>query len=193
MFTRILLSSGMLYLTCFQPVQAEILDVRVTWTAAECQARCNKLLLAQFGKIYGVSSVQVNQAAGQADLKWKPKVIFSFRPIDSALRMVGPFPNDVRVKVRGKIQHDPVNVKIISDGDGTSFYLLNPIIPSRNQFVIEDSAFNRSLTPDMRNKLIEAQKNNQMVTIEGPLFEPYRSPPLRIVVESLNIEEVVKK
>lgn len=192
MFTKILLFTGVLFLTC-QPSQAEILDVRVTWTAAECQARCNQLLQAQFGRIYGVSSVQVNQQAGQADMKWKPKVIFSFQPIDAALRMVGPFPNDVRVKVRGKIQHDPANVKIISDGDGTSFYLLNPIIPVRNQFVIEDSPFNRPLTPDMRNKLLDAQKNNQMVTIEGPLFEPYRSPPLRIIVESLNIEEVVKK
>lgn len=191
MITRLILFLGVLFTAPL--LQAEITNVRVTWTAAECQTRCNKLLLAQFGKIYGVSSVDVNQAAGQANMQWKPNVRFSFQPIDAALRMIGPFPNDVRLKVRGRIQHDPANTKLISEGDGTVFYLLNPIIPVANQQVITESAFNRPLTPDTRSKLLDAQKNNQFVIIEGPLFEPYRSPPLRLIVENLSVEEAVKK
>lgn len=174
-------------------LQAEIEQISFTWRAAECQAGCDTLLKKELGKIYGVSEVQVDLAAGQATLKWKPNVAFSFYPINTAIRMVGPHMRNLRAKVRGKIKHDTNNVKLISEGDSTEFYLINPVIPVANQYVETHSVFNRSLTPDLKKQLIDSEAKKQIVTIEGPIFEPYRSPPLQLVVENLSFEDQTPK
>jgi hypothetical protein len=174
-------------------LKAEISDITITWRAAQCIGRCQKLLSEQFGKIYGVSKVDVNLAAGQANLKWKPNVAFSFYQINTAMRLVGPAISNIRLKVKGKIQADRGQVKLISEGDGTTFYLLNPITPSGTKYVITGSIYNRQLSPDVRKQLLDAAAKKQLVIVEGPLFEPYRSPPLYLVIEHLSFEDPKQK
>lgn len=186
MFMRSLL---VLTLFSFFSLHAEIEQITFTWTAAECQANCAALLNLELSKIYGVSEVQVDLNAGQANLKWKPRIAFSYYPLNAAVRMVGPHIRNIRMRVKGKIKHDISNVKLISEGDGTEFYLLNPITPVAGQYVPTHSVFNRELTPDLKKQLLDAESKKQMVTIDGPLFEAYRSPPLMLVVENVSVED----
>lgn len=181
--------------SCFvlSPLQSEVQEVKIMWRAAECPPGCASMLATEFGKIYGVAEVNINQPAGEALLKWKPKVPFSFAPINTAMRMIGPRFHNLRVKVRGKIHHNMNITKIVSEGDGTEFYLLNPVIPVAGQYVETHSPFNRQLTPDTLKKLLDAENKKQITIIEGPLFEPFRSPPLQLVIENLNFEEEAKK
>jgi len=178
-----------LILTSNQFLEAEITDVIVTWRAASCRSGCDKLLMQQFGKVYGIYSTDINLNAGQANIKWKPNVAFSFQPLDTAMRLVGPHINNVRLKVRGNIRHDPKNVKLISEGDGTEFYLLSPVTPVANQYTPTTSIYNRELNPEVRDQLLDAEAKKLNVIIEGPLFQPYRSPPLQLVIERINLEE----
>jgi copper chaperone CopZ len=175
---------------CFSfAIEAEISDVTITWRAEQCKARCQKLLSEQFGKLYGVSKVDVNLAAGQANLTWKPNVPFSFYQINTAMRLVGPAISNIRMKIRGHIQAERGQIKVISEGDGTAFYLLNPITPSNTKYVITGSIYNRQLSPDTHKQLLDAAAKKQLAVVQGPLFEPYRSPPLYIVIEILSFEE----
>lgn len=188
MFIRAMLS---LYLsfTFVNAAHAEVSDVIITWTKATCQPGCDKLLSQQFGKIYGIETFDINRLAGQANIKWKPNLPFAYYPINAAMRMVGPHINSIRVKVRGKIQHSQGNVKLISEGDGTQFYLISAVNPAPNQYALTRSVYNRLLSLDVRQQLLDAETKKQMVIIDGPLFEPYRSPPLFLVIEHLSLEE----
>ncbi len=189
----LMLLCAMCSLLILAPLKSEIEEVKITWRAAECPPGCASLLATEFGKIYGVAEVNINQPAGEAVLKWKPKVPFSFAPINTAMRMIGPRFHNLRVKVRGKIHQNMNITKIVSEGDGTEFYLLNPVTPVAGEYVEIHSPFNRQLTPDTLKKLLNAESKKQMTVIEGPLFEPFRSPPLQLVIENLQFEEDAKK
>lgn len=188
MFIRTMLSLY-LSLTFVNAAHAEVSDVIITWTAATCQPGCDKLLSQQFGKIYGIATFDINRAAGQANIQWKPNLPFAYYPINAAMRMIGPHINTIRLKVRGKIQHTQDNIKLISEGDGTLFYLISAVNPAPNQYAPTRSVYNRALSLDVRQQLLDAEANKQMVVIDGPLFEPYRSPPLFLVIEHLSVED----
>lgn len=172
-------------------VQAEVQQVTLKWLAMQCQASCVRGLEKQLRRIRGVASVDISEPQGQAILQWDPTVPFSYRSIEAAIAMIGIGidPEDFGVTVRGNIIHDKSNVILVSIGDNTRFYLIGtpPFVP--NQFIEENSLSNRALTPQIRSQLLEAERNHQFVTITGPLFQPEASPPLYLVVQSLNMSD----
>lgn len=167
---------------------AEIQKILITWTVASCLPGCDTLLQRSFRQLRGVQDIQVNRGAGEAVVIWKPDVAFAFSSIDTALRMVGLEPNTIRIQVRGSIRQQGTNIMLISEGDRTPFYLLNPVTPSLTQYTETESIFNRQIDPQTRQQLLDAASNNQLVVVEGPLFQPERSPPLYIVIASAKIE-----
>lgn len=172
-------------------VQAEVQQVTLRWLGMQCQASCVRGLETQLRRVRGVASVDISEPQGQAIIQWDPQVPFSYRSIEAAIAMIGIGidPEDFGLTVRGNIIHDERNVILISIGDNTRFYLLGtpPFVP--NRFIEENSLANRALTPQIKSQLLEAERNRQSVTISGPLFQPEASPPLYLVIQSLNIGE----
>lgn len=181
-------------ITCsLNGLQAEIISLTIKWTGLLCQEACVKQLEQQFKKIPGVDSFVISGAAGQINVVWKPNASFSFTPINTAMRMVGLSPLDIRLKVRGKLRHDARSVTLVSDGDYTRFNLLNPVLPEMNRQAAEFNLAARALTPPLRQKLLDAEAADMTATIEGVLFMPMRTPGLNLVVEQLNFTAPPKK
>lgn len=171
----------------YATLAAEIEQVVLTWQAPLCQDACVRELNRQLSRIRGVAAVDVNQGAGNATLKWQPDAPFSFQPINMATRFVGIRINDIGLKVRGRIAGTAQNLQLISEKDNTVFYLYNPILPNTNQYNTRNSLYNRQLSPEVAAQLLETVKKRQLVTIEGQLFEPFRSPPNNLVVVRITI------
>ncbi|HRD55378.1 MAG TPA: hypothetical protein PLC42_03170 [Parachlamydiaceae bacterium] len=169
------------------PLHSDIQEVKVFWSAPLCTPSCYSLLATEFRKVPGVADVEMNGAAGQANLKWTPNASFSFHAVDAAMRMVGPRLHNIRVKVRGKIQEAQGTIKLISEGDQTEFYLLGPAGFAPGQ-TLTQSVYNRPLTPNIQEKLLSAKQQNLTVIIDGPLFQPQRSPPNQLVAENISFE-----
>lgn len=170
------------------PLAAEVEQIVVTWTAQLCEHGCQASLYKYFQAIRGVADVDINGPNGTATLRWKPNQRFSYAPIDAAMRMVGPSIRDIRVKVRGTINRRGRSFSILSLGDNTSFELLGiPLPHMRNDTAIENSLYTREMDPQRFNQLQAAQQAADTVVIEGPLFEPWRSPTLRLVVQSMTV------
>lgn len=167
---------------------AEIQKILITWDVASCVPGCDNLLQRYFRQVRGVTDIKVNRGAGEALILWRPDTSFAFSSIDTALRLVGLNPNTIRMQVRGHIRQQGQNTALISSGDGTPFYLLNPVSPSLTQYTETESVFNRQLDPQTRQQLLDAASADQQVIIEGPLFQPERSPPLFLVIASMRAE-----
>lgn len=170
-----------------QNLNAEIEQVMIKWTPGLCQDSCIRGLEQQFRRIQGVTQVNFSPTNSQAILQWAPNVPFSYRPIEGAMAHIGLSTEDIFVTVRGKISHTSQDVILTSIGDNTPFHLLSTPQQMPNQFIEENSPFNRALNPEMRSKLLEVESNQQIVTISGPLFHPETSPPLFLVVVSLKL------
>jgi hypothetical protein len=168
-------------------LNAEIEEVVLVWQAPLCQEACVKELNRQLSRVRGVAAIDINQGAGRATLKWQPDVPFSFQPLNMATRFVGIRVNDLGLKVRGRIKGSAQSLQLVSEKDGTVFNLLNPILPNTNQYNTRNSVFNRQLTPEVAAQLLETAKKQQIITIEGQLFEPFRSPPNNLVVVRITI------
>jgi hypothetical protein len=168
-------------------IQAEMQQVTLRWTAMLCQPSCVRGLEHHLSRVRGVTHVNINGPAGQADLIWDPAVPFTYRSIENAVAMIGIGLNDLRITVRGTITYDGRNVFLNSDGDKTRFYLLGPPEIVLHQKVDLNSPYNRPLLPHIKAQLLEASRNQQTVTITGPLFHPENSPPLYLVVAFFNI------
>ena len=185
-----LLANFFLFSSLIMPLGAEIEKVTITWTSALCADQCVKELIHYFSLVPGVAGVQIDQPGGRAIVRWKPNIPFTYQSMDTVTRLVGLYQNEIRVRVKGQISHNLQQMKITSVGDGTSFNLLGPVTPSKTQYVEENNAENRKLSPEMTNKLLDAENNSQLVTIEGPLFLPERSPPMQIIIETVQIEKI---
>lgn len=168
---------------------AEVEQVTLIWQPGLCQGACVRELYRQLGKIRGVKSVDINEGVGRAFITWQPDAPFSFYPINNAVRFVGIRVNDIRLKVRGHITGSAHNLQLISEGDNTSFTLLNPLVPSMDQYSVRNSAYNRQLSPRVADELMETSRKRQIVTVEGQFFEPYRSPPNNLVVERITVSK----
>lgn len=172
-------------------LHAEIEKVSVIWqNPSICQDSCVKGLTKQFSALQGVADVEINQAAGQAILRWKPDVPFTFTAIHNAMAMIGLYIKEIRVSVSGTVSHTDQSVRLTSTTDGTPFVLLGPIQASPTQYVQQYSIATHALSPDMRANLLQFEQDNQTITVDGPLFEPYRSPPapLQIIAERISAQ-----
>jgi len=167
---------------------ANIQTVTLRWTAGQCSSSCIRGLTDQYNKLAGVSSVQMDQNAGQAILTWRPNVIFSYPQLQAATAMIGIFLQEIRMRVTGTITHDDQNFALISIGDGTTFQLLGPLTPSSSGMTIIANPATHPLPPYLQEQLLTAENNQQIVTVEGPLFEAHRSPPLYLIAGSVSVE-----
>lgn len=176
-------------------LKAEIQSFTMIWNQQLCTPTC----AAQLGQRLshntpGVQKAEVSQAAGRADVVWDPRVPFSFQPINNAVRFVGIRPRLFRIKVRGTVQ--AVNGRdftLISTGDNTPFVLRGPIQPSLNRYTEQYNPQTHFLNPQLIQQLSEIARLRQTVIIEGPFFEPFRSPPNQLIIETLSVEEEKKR
>lgn len=167
---------------------AEVQEVILIWQPGLCGPKCVEALYKQLGKIGGLDKMAIDEGQGRASLIWKTNAPFAFQPINNAVRMVGIRVNDLRLKVTGSIVQNGNQLKLISRGDNTAFNLINPLVPQQNRYSTPRSIFNRQLSPETTATLLDLMKNKQIVTIEGQFFEPYRSPPINLVVENIKVE-----
>ncbi|MBA3721505.1 MAG: hypothetical protein H0W88_03795 [Parachlamydiaceae bacterium] len=171
---KIVFILSLCFLTFTSSLPAEIGKILIKWNAALCLDTCIPTLSNQFRGIPGVTDFQINPSAGVAELHWAPQYPFSIVPFNNATRMVGIRMSNMRVQVRGFITHDPYNFYIVSLGDNSRFQLIGPIRPQVGNYVIRQNIANHPLAPDVQQKLLQAEGSGQIVTVEGPLFEPTR-------------------
>ena len=164
---------------------AEIVKVQVQWQPQSCTQSCAQLLGSQFQKVPGVAEIIMNQGGGFADLRWKPQYPFSFIPIQTAMQNVGLGFRNIRVRVRGTLIFQQQTVALISLGDNTPFYLLGPLVAKQGQMTINDSLQNHQLSSATLAQLVEASKQNRIVVIEGPLYQPWSYSWLWLIIEQM--------
>lgn len=171
-------------------VVAEVQMVLITWTPQICQETCAQGLQKYLSEIPQVANVAVDMGSGSATLTWKPNQPYSFSPINFATRVIGiPRILYARMRVRGTIQGSGKIYNIISTGDNTAIRLLSPIQPQPGQYTIQTSIDTHPLTPEIIQRLQEAQSKRQTVVIEGTIFEPVRSIFPALIIESLKVEK----
>lgn len=174
-------------------LQAEVSMVIITWAPQVCQEACGRGLHKYLSEIPQVADVAIDLNGGSATLKWKPNQPYSFVPIDFATRVIGiPRILTARMRVRGTVQHNQDVFNLISIGDNTAIRLLSPIQPQPGRYVIQTSIDNHKLTEEMKEKLLEIESKQELVTVEGPIFEPVRSLFPAVIIEYIKAEKKEK-
>ena len=176
-------------------LQAEVQSFSMIWNAPLCTPSCAAQLTQRLShNTPGVQKAEVSQAAGRADVVWDPRVPFSFQPINNSVRYVGIRPRLFRIRVRGTVQDvNGRNFTLISTGDNTPFVLRGPIQPSLNRYTEQYNPQSHFLNPQLIQQLSNIARARQTVVIEGPFFEPFRSPPNQLIIETLSVEEEKKR
>jgi hypothetical protein len=173
-------------LTNYAYLKADIVEMVMSWNALLCLDLCTDTLRQELSYINNLSDLQINPRAGTAVMRWKPNYPFSYEPFNLATRTVGIRIADFRLKVRGTIRKDQDNFYLVSLGDNTQFLLIGPIRAESGRYIIKQNIATHPLSAQMRQDLLIAAANQQIVEIEGPLFEPLRYW-LVLIVEQLKI------
>ncbi|MFV0340085.1 MAG: hypothetical protein ACK5MA_05575 [Parachlamydiaceae bacterium] len=177
----------------FASLSGDIDSVTVKWSAQLCQKSCIKQLNERFSKLQGAEKVSIDGMNGVMEIKWKPKAPFSYQTLDWNMRWIGLYMTYVRVKASGTVTSINKNYTLKSKNDGTTFNLIgNADASNPNLAVATNSIFNRPLSQAVIDQLKDAQKKNLTVTVDGSLFEPWRGPPLRLVVDRISVEQPKK-
>lgn len=174
-----------LNLISFSGLRAEIQQIVMGWNALLCLNICIPMLQQQLSYIDNLTDLQINPRSGHAVMGWKPNYPFSYAPFNLATRTVGVRISDFRLKVRGTINHQQDNFYLISTGDNTAFLLVGAIRAEQGRYVVQSNIANHPLSANLRNQLQIASANQQIVEIDGPLFEPQR---LWLVLEVAQIK-----
>lgn len=168
-------------------LSAEIEKISLRWSVGLCTPGCAKLLQKEFERVPGVVEFSIDQPNAQAEIKWKNNVPFTFSAINVPSRLVGLSTREIRLKVNGTLSHDAQSVTLTSTGDNTRFELINPVVSDPSMQAPVNNLAARQLTPELRQKLIDAEQQKMIATIEGQLFMPGRSETLFLVVENLSL------
>lgn len=169
------------------PLQSEVEKAVLKWNPGYCTESCLKNLTRRLQSMHDVAEVKMEGESSQATLRWKPNKPFSFQAIDYTMRYVGVRMMQVFVTVRGTILHADKNASIVSIGDNTPFLLLSPTDIKAGQAAALQNIQSYKLKPEMRNKLILAEQQYKVVTIEGLLLLPERGPPLYMIIQNISI------
>ncbi len=166
---------------------SEIEKVVITWTPGLCNPQCGKQLEKQFRSMNSLSNVSIDLGGNKATLLWKKNSPFSYTNIYAQMAYVGISYQDIYLTVKGKIKHTG-NKKffITSDTDNTVFQLLGFATAGTNQYVEMDNVVNRGLSASQIQQLLDGETKQLTATIQGPLYQPETSPPLRLVIGNLN-------
>jgi hypothetical protein len=172
-------------LAFFSRGQAEVELVTIVWKASTCPLNCARMLEAQLRTIPGVASVTVYPLVGRAELRWRPMMPFSFAPINTAVRSVGPSIFQMLVKARGVIRVNAGNYQLISLGDNTPFNLIGPVMARPGQYTISANIASHPISPELKANLDRAMMGGYVTLVEGPLFEFWRTPVLYLITEQI--------
>lgn len=154
-------------------LQGEIENIIIRWNAQLCLDVCTPNLQTNLQQANGPINIQINPQAGTATMGWNPRVPFSFSPLNTASRMTGIRILDTRLRVKGTVIQQGDSFILVSSGDNTPFPLGGTLnVAQTGNYVIVNNIANYPLSPDMRAQLSDAVKQRQVVTVEGPLFEP---------------------
>lgn len=166
---NIWLSLLLIFLTS-RDVTAEIEEVTVTWNAFTCQGPCLALINQNFKGINGVKNLQVDPS-GTAVMKWDSAYPFTYEAFRYASKAVGIHIRTMRVKVKGKVLQEGKDLFLVSSKDNTRFFLIGPVKAEPGRYAPTNIALH-PLTPGMIDTLMDAEKRNSTISIEGPLFLP---------------------
>lgn len=171
-------------------LSAEIQNITIKWTQLLCSTQsCITQLDKEFRKVPGIMEFSLNQSGGQAEIKWRPNMPFSFSDVNVPMRLVGLSVRDIHIKVRGTLSHDAKTVTLTSIGDHSRFALLNPVVSTPGQQAPVFNLAARQLKPELYQQLVEGETKKMIATVEGQIFMPGRSPAMQIVVEHLTFTE----
>ena len=175
-----------IFLAYLNPLRAEVETIIVNWDAFKCQDLCTSLIARQFSAIKEVSNLQINAPSGTAVMGWDPNYPFSYEPFRYASAGVGIHITSMRLRVRGTISHDIENIYLVSNGDDARFLLIGPLHPEPGRYVPNYSLATHPLPPEMRERLLEAERKRLTVVISGPLFQPSHYPRT-LIVEQMSV------
>lgn len=182
-------------------LNAEITRFTLSWDPVYCnQPTCKRLLSTWIKEMHQVGQLKFDEKGNKAIIYWKPYTDFNYDVIDNLMHRLGLAPQIENtptyesklagiIKLRGTITHDADFVYIRSIGDNSRFVLIGPTRDQTTRYVEKFSFENRKLDPKIRLMLLEAEEHFRVVTIEGPLFEPERRPPLYIVVKLAEVND----
>jgi hypothetical protein len=160
------------FLAIGSALEAEVEEVAVTWNAVKCLNACVSLIEQNFNGIHEVSDLKIDSAAGRAVMKWRPNYPFSYEPFRYASAAVGIHITSMRLRVKGTVSHDSNDVYLTSSGDDSRFLLLGPIQTEPGRYTPKYNPATHPLPPEMRDKLLDAEKKGLPVVISGPLLLP---------------------
>ena len=164
---------------------AEIEWVKLSWRPESCPPNCYPVLERRLQRIPGVKALKMNFVDGEALLKWKPKVPYDDRSVRTAVAWVGLGLRNVHIKLRGLIEHDRHNTFIVSIGDETKLRLATPVKPEEGKYIVRGANLQQPLDPEMKLRLHKAEGEEEVVVIEGLLYQPYR-PPIQLIIEEVS-------
>ena len=176
-----------IFILYWSALSSEIEKISFTWDSPQCDARCARQLETRLKALRNVASVDINVSQGKGDVYWKSEQPFDFRKFETELRLFGLRMRDISIKMRGTISHSGDTFYVKSIGDNTKAELLSAPQPSASQYVELHNIYGYRLSRDLQKKYLDAESKHQVVTIEGPLFEPYRGV-LRVIVTNTNDE-----
>lgn len=167
-------------------LHSEVDKVILTWDAALCLDQCTLPLEKNLRGIEGVKAIQINAKSGNAVIDWAPNTPFSFGPFNTATRFTGIRLSDIRVRVRGTVSQQGSDFYLTSVGDNTRFLLVGPLKYEPEHYLIKEATASHPIEGNLRTQMQTAVGNNSVVTVEGPLFEPYRMY-LAIIVQQFKL------
>ncbi len=170
-------------------LHAELQSVTLQFNTVSCTRSCHDLLAKQLRRIGGVQNVEINPSQGLINLSYAPGVPFSFPPINTAVRVAGPNLEWIQLSVRGRVEVSGNRATLISLGDNSHFEILSPGGPPGNGRYVEFNSANHVLNPTQIAQLSELAKAKETVVITGPLFQPERSPPYRLIMLTMTADQ----
>lgn len=173
----------------FSPLSGEIKEISLFWNPVICNQKCGNILGQKLQQMPGVEEMNLNAGAGTATLKWKEKLPFSYHSLKFTLQSVGVGQSNVRVKARGTVTIQGNKVSFFSKDDNTRFVLISPLAPQPGQYTPRPNAALMTLNEGVKNQLIEPAKQGKIMVVEGPLYQPWNSPPLWLMLEKVQIEK----
>ncbi len=169
----------------FSGLCAEVAQIALRWDAKACKEQCAARLEKALKSIPSTAEVQTDTSAGQAIIRWKPRSRFYFQDINAAFRNAGITHFEAHMIVRGTISHAGKKFTLDSIGDNTAFELYSPLKTPPKNPLIGPSPDQLSLDPEAQKHLLSYEAGSHVVTITGTLLQPERSPPNRLIIQSI--------
>ena len=167
---------------CIFPLASEIERITVKWEPLVCQASCVQGIVRQLAAVAGIAEILIQADQGVVNVRWKPRMPFSFDFISNAVAMIGPRILDARVQVRGTLLATGSAFILESLGDNTRFVLLSPAQQSLNVNVPQNSFETHRLTAQLQQQFLAGIRDSCVVTVKGPLLQ-WQLGGLYLVVE----------